>query len=158
MSASTDPVPWLSPTELAAWRGLRRLDPVVLAAISHDLHCDSGLSDADYEILTHVSEAEERRLPFAELERRTRWSSSRLSHQVRRMCERGLLGRAADPEDARSSIVELTDAGWTAIDAAAPLHLRSVRRHLLDALDAEEVEQLAAITARLLAHHAVELD
>lgn len=151
-------VPWLSPIESRAWRGLRRIDPVVLGAIGRDLHAEAELSEADYDVLTALSETDGRRLPFRELEQRTGWSSSRLSHQVRRMAERGLVERADDPDDGRSSVVALTDDGWRAIADAAPDHVRSVRRHLFDALTREQTQQLAAIAERLLAHHGTGID
>ncbi len=158
MSGEVPAVPWLSPVEDRAWRGLRRLDPVVLGAIARDLHADSELSEADYDVLSNLSDADSRRLPFGELEARTGWTSSRLSHQIRRMAGRGLVERVANPDDARSSVVELTDIGWAAIVEAAPHHVRSVRRHVFDALSERQVEQLEEITARLLAHHGSDVD
>jgi len=40
----------------------------------------------------------------------------------------------------------LTDAGWRAIQAAAPGHVASVRRHFIDLLSREQLDALAEIS------------
>ena len=49
-------------------------------------------------------------------------------------------------------MVSLTGAGWAALQAAAPPHVESVRRHLIDLLTTAEVQALADITAKVIAH------
>jgi hypothetical protein len=46
----------------------------------------------------------------------------------------------------------LTDAGFAALEAAAPIHVESVRAHLFDQLDRDQLNQLRAIGERLLEH------
>ncbi|MGH9061217.1 MAG: MarR family winged helix-turn-helix transcriptional regulator, partial [Acidimicrobiales bacterium] len=79
-------------------------------------------------------------------------SKSRVSHQVARMESRGLLQRQGCPSDARGSFAALTPAGLAEVAAAAPSHVRSVRRHLIDRLTPDEVAELAAVTERIIAH------
>lgn len=136
---------WLNPTEEAAWRGLRRVNLLALAEITRDLQRDSGLSDADYEVLSNLSESDGDRCRFRDLAARTRWSTSRLSHHLDRMEQRGLVVRSSATDDARGSDVALTPRGRATIEAAAPHHVRSVRRHIFDHLSAEQVGQLATI-------------
>ncbi len=142
---------WLDPTEEQAWRGLRRIDYTVLAEIRRDLLHDAGLSDADYEVMTNLSDAAHDRLRSGELAAQMRWSTSRLSHQLRRMEERGLVARGGDAADGRGSTVELTPHGRALLVETAPKHLASVRRHLFDRLRPDQVPQLADIMATLLA-------
>ena len=149
---------WLDPTEDRAWRGLRRIDSVVVAAIVSDLLAESGLSDADYEVLSNLTDAPDHRLRAGDLARKIRWSTSRLAHQVTRMEQRGLLRRLARDDDARGSDLQLTPRGRKAIVDAAPQHVASVRRHLYDHLSEQQVRQLAAITTTLLAAHDLTLD
>ncbi len=141
---------WLDDAEDAAWRGLRRVNVVTLAAISRDLQRDSQLSDADYEVLTGLSESSDDRCRFGDLAGATRWSTSRLSHHLERMEQRGLVERHPSNDDARGSVVTLTALGRTTIERAAPHHLRSVRRHLFDQLTAEQTAQLADIATSIL--------
>ena len=60
--------------------------------------------------------------------------------------------RSGCPSDARGSYARLTVAGLGEIQAAAPRHVASVRRHLIDALDRTELIQLRAIADRVIEH------
>jgi hypothetical protein len=55
-------------------------------------------------------------------------------------------------DDARGVAVALTPAGWAALRDAAPPHVDSVRRHLIDLLTPAEVTALATIAAKVTEH------
>jgi DNA-binding MarR family transcriptional regulator len=118
--------------------------------LGRDLMRESGLSEADYDVLSGLSETEGRKMRLSELATQMLWSKSRLSHHITRMEQRGLVRREECSEDARGSVVALTDAGWNAIVAAAPGHVASVRRHLIDLLTAGEIDALAALSRRVV--------
>jgi DNA-binding MarR family transcriptional regulator len=84
------------------------------------------------------------------------WEKSRLSHQVRRMQERGLIAREPNPADGRSAMICLLPAGRRAIKDAAPQHVRNVRRHFTDLFTPAELDTLAALNERVLHHLAEE--
>ncbi len=136
---------WLSDEEQRAWRAYRRMVLLADSAIARDLSRDSGLSMPDYLVLSSLSEAPSRRHRLTELAARMQWSPSRLSHHVSRMEQRGLVQRADCADDLRGAVIVLTDAGWAAIEAAAPRHVTSVRRHLIDQLTAEDLQALIRI-------------
>ena len=119
-------------------------------AIARDLRQDSGLSDADYDVLSTLSEAEGDSWRAGDLAARLLWSTSRLAHQVGRMERRGLVRRTASDDDGRGAVVALTPAGRDVLEAAARRHVASVRRHLVDLLSAEEVATLDRIAAKVL--------
>jgi DNA-binding MarR family transcriptional regulator len=102
----------------------------VRSQIARDLLVDSSLSDADYMVLVHLSEAEDRRVRMTDLADRLNWSKSRLSHQLARMQARGLVEREECPSDARGAFAVLGAGGLAEIERAAPKHVVSVRRHL----------------------------
>lgn len=135
---------WLTPTEAATWHAYRRLTQLLDAAVAADLRTDSGLSDADYHVLSTLSETTDVDWRLRTLADRLLWTRSRLAHQLRRMENRGLVARPPAPGPAGPGIV-LTDAGWDVVRAAAPLHVRSVRRRLLDTLDAEQQAQFTTL-------------
>lgn len=126
---------------------------LAMAAVSRDLHADSALSEADYEVLSTLSELPGRASRFRDLAEAIHWSTSRLSHQLGRMEERGLVLRRPTAKDKRGSEVELTESGWSTIHAAAADHVRSVRRHVFDHLTAEQTKQLADIASSIAAAH-----
>jgi DNA-binding MarR family transcriptional regulator len=155
---------WLTADEQRAWRGYRRMRALLDLQIARDLGRDSDLSDSDYDVLSTLTEGEVASsadsAPAAwratALADRLLWSTSRLAHHVGRMERRGLVGRGTCGDDGRGSTVFLTALGRQVLEDAAPLHVESVRRHLIDVLTAEEIDQLAAITTKVLDHLAAE--
>jgi DNA-binding MarR family transcriptional regulator len=143
---------WLTDAEMCAWLGYRRMRTLLDLQLTRDLGADSGLSDADYDVLTTVSEAPDRRLRLGALAAALHWSTSRLSHQVARMEQRGLVTRTGATDDGRGATVVLTDHGWATVQAAAVHHVASVRQHFVDILDEADVAALTRITAKVLAH------
>jgi DNA-binding MarR family transcriptional regulator len=163
---------WLTADEQRAWRGYRRMRALLDLQIARDLGSDSDLSDSDYDVLSTLTEGETASSAGASssgavtpgppawrataLADRLLWSTSRLAHHVGRMERRGLVGRGTCGDDGRGSTVFLTALGRQVLEDAAPLHVESVRRHLIDVLTAEEIDQLAAITSKVLDHLAAE--
>ena len=96
------------------------------------------------------------RLPAQELCGLLHWEKSRLSHQVRRMQQQGLVAREPNPADGRSCLVALLPAGLSAIQDAAPAHVANVRRHFIDLLTPAELDTLIAVNERVLSHLAGE--
>ncbi|MGH9065274.1 MAG: MarR family winged helix-turn-helix transcriptional regulator [Acidimicrobiales bacterium] len=146
------PVRWLSEPEERAWRGYRRMRTLLDLQIARDLARDSGLSDSDYDVLSTLTEAAEPPWRASALAERLLWSTSRLAHHVGRMERRGLVLRGECRDDARGATVTLTESGCKALREAAPLHVGSVRAHLIDLLTPKEIETLATIAAKVLEH------
>lgn len=100
---------------------------------------------ADYEVLVVLSESPGSVLAYRDLADATGWEKSRLSHHITRMERRGLVRREGCPEDARSANVALTEQGRGCIESAAPGHVESVRRLLIDQLTEEQIDALIAV-------------
>ena len=147
---------WLDPREDRAWRAFMHARHQLNASLNQHLLRDSGLSEADYEILAVLSEHPAGHMPAQELGALVQWEKSRLSHQIRRMQERGLVARESNPADGRSAIICLLPAGRRAIEDAAPQHVRNVRRHFIDLFTAAELDTFAALNERVLHHLAEE--
>jgi DNA-binding MarR family transcriptional regulator len=147
-----DSTRWLTPAEDRAWRAWLAMAERLRSQIGRDLQADSGLSDADYLVLVHLSEAEGHRLRMNDLAAHLNWSKSRLSHQLARMQSRGLVQRDGCLSDGRGAFAVLGPDGLAEIERAAPAHVASVRRHLIDVLDQAELEQLAVIAERVVDH------
>jgi DNA-binding MarR family transcriptional regulator len=143
-------VPWLDAQEQRAWRAFLEVTRELPAELNRQLSRDAGLSGADYALLVPLSEAAESRMRPRDLGRQVDWDRSRLSHQLRRMQERGLVVREECCTDGRGAFIVLTDRGRDAIKSAAPDHVRSVRRFFFDVLQPGEVETLMSIYDRVL--------
>src|SRR5579862_5471236 len=101
---------WLDAREDRAWRAFLHAHHQLTACVNRLLLRDSGLSEADYEVLAVLSGLPEGRMPAQEMGTLLRWEKSRLSHQVRRMQEQGLVTRELNPADRRSAMVILLPA------------------------------------------------
>ena len=78
------------------------------------------------------------------------WDRSRVSHQLRRMEQRGLVIRTDVEVDARGTLVTLTAEGRQALRAAAPGHVAWVRQNFLRHLDEEEADVLTRVATRIV--------
>ena len=142
---------WLSAEQQAAWRTWLTAQMLLADAFERDLKTTSDLSMAEYEVLVQLSETPDRRLRMSELASRTLASRSRLSHQISRMESDGLVIREECQTDKRGWWAVLTDRGFEVLAAAAPLHVASVRRHLVDVLDDEEFATLGRVLGKVVA-------
>jgi DNA-binding MarR family transcriptional regulator len=73
-------------------------------------------------------------------------SLSRLSHVIAKLEQKGWVTRAACPGNGC-----VTNAGFTLVVQAAPVHLELARTYVFDALGPGQVTQLAAIARQILA-------
>lgn len=117
-----------------------------------ELRRGASMPTTYYEVLVRLSEAPQRRLRMSDLADRSQSTRSHLSHTIARLEQAGWVERQSCPSDRRGSIAVLTDAGFSALEGAAPVHVESVRAHLFDQLDQRQLEQLRAISEQLLQH------
>lgn len=115
------------------------------ARLARDLTQESGLSEPDYDVLSTLGDSPGHRRRISELADHMLWSRSRLSHHLARMQQRGLVVREECEEDGRGAVVALTDEGIRTIEAAAPPHVDSVRRHFIDLLTPEQITAFTEI-------------
>lgn len=141
---------WLDETERAAWLRLVAVVELLPGVLDGQLRSSAGLTHFEYFVLAMLSEAPERTLRMTALAQRTNATLPRLSHVLRRLEERGIIERFPCPEDGRATNARLTEAGWDAVVAAAPGHVTTVRRNVLDPLTREQLDQLRGIGDALL--------
>lgn len=77
-------------------------------------------------------------------------SSAGVTSRIDRLERRGFVRRLADPNDRRGVIIDLTDEGLAAVDAAVAANSASDRQ-LMERLDPEELEQLERLLRKVLA-------
>lgn len=141
---------WLDETERDAWLRLVAVVELLPGVLDAQLRAEAGLTHFEYFVIAMLSEAPERTLRMTSLAVRTNATLPRLSHVVRRLEDRGLVERFPCPEDGRATNARLTETGWGAVVAAAPGHVATVRRNVLDPLTREQVAQLRDIAEALL--------
>lgn len=147
---------WLTDEEQQAWRAFLTACQTLFTAIDWQLAHESHIAHGYYEILVRLSETPGRALRMSQLAEASTSSKSRLSHAVARLEERGWVERSCSQEDRRGQIAWLTDEGYAAIVAAAPGHVRQVRRSLIDVLTPEQIKQLHEISTAIIEAAALE--
>jgi DNA-binding MarR family transcriptional regulator len=138
-----------------AWQAYQRMRVLLNGQINRELGRETGLSEADYDILFFLDQSAETSVRSVALRCGLAWEKSRLSHQLRRMEQRGLIEK--DP----GAVIHLTDKGRAQIAAARDCHEAAVRRYFGDVLSSEQLAALAAISDQVVArlnqditHHA----
>ena len=143
---------WLNDEQQKHWRAWIAATTLLSDQLNRELQSSCGLTLADYEILVRLSDAPDRKIRMSDLASITLSSRSRLTHQINRMEEAGLVTREACPNDRRGQLCAMTNLGWKTLVAAAPAHVASVRAHFVDVLRTEEYAALGRAAGKIAAH------
>ncbi len=136
---------WLTPREMTAWRTYIETYGDLIAAIERDLAEEHGLTLGDYQVFVYLSEAPDRSMRMCDLADLLQLSPSGLTRRLDGLVKAGFVTREPSTHDRRVMLAALTPSGFAALEAAAPDHVASVRHHVFDHLDAEQVDSLASI-------------
>ena len=137
--------PWLDAREMAAWRAFVETVHDLNAALESDLAAHD-LTMGDYQVLVYLSDADDHAMRMCDLATRLQLSPSGLTRRLDGLVRSGLVERRpsdAPGADRRVMFAVLTEAGMRQLEAAAPTHVRSVRRHVIDRMSTAD---LAAMT------------
>ncbi|MFH8613745.1 MarR family winged helix-turn-helix transcriptional regulator [Streptomyces sp. NPDC017979] len=132
---------WLTDDEQTTWRAHLDVNRLLMHQLERDLQ-PFGLTLNDYEILVNLSESDDLRMRMSDLAAATLQSKSRLSHQITRMENAGLVRRENCESDRRGLFAVLTEHGMATMRRVAPHHVASVRRHFIDLMSPEALADL----------------
>lgn len=108
-----------------------------------------GLDASSFDVLaTLLRSGAPYRITPAELAREAMISTSAVAQRLNKLEDRGLIRRAANPNDGRGTLVALTGTGKELIEAALPDHL-ATERAITAALSIEEQERLMLLLDRI---------
>jgi DNA-binding MarR family transcriptional regulator len=141
---ATDAPRWLDAVEMAAWRSYIETVVDLNAALEADL-TPHGLTLGDYQVLVELSEAEEHAMRMCDLAARLQLSPSGLTRRLDGLVRMGLVERRPSEVDRRVMLAVLTDHGQDYLAKVAPDHVRSVRRHIIDLLDRDDLVAMGRI-------------
>lgn len=141
---------WLSKQEHDAWVTLAATMELLPAVLDAQLRRDSQITHFEYLALAMLAGAPKRTMRMTQLASQTNATLPRLSHVARRLESSALIERFPCPEDRRATNVRLTAAGLRTVKQAAPGHVATVRRFVIDALSPEQLTQLHAIGSAIL--------
>jgi len=149
---------WLNSKEQEIWVPFLVATRLLWSQLEPALQRELRVPRTYYEILSTLSEKPGRTLSLSHLATLLQLSPSRISHAASRLEKTGWTRREMSAADRRKWNAVLTDEGMAMLRAAAPIHVESVRTHLLDQLSPAQVEQLGEMSRALLAHLAPGLD
>lgn len=136
------PTRWLSAEEDRAWRSVWSMMTWLPVRLDAQLRADSGISLAEYNAMSQISEAPERTIRLSTLAAGANMTLSHLSRVISRLEKAGWVVRSPDPDDGRYTLGTLTDSGWQKVTASAPGHVEAVRRHVFDNLTEAQAHEL----------------
>ena len=133
---------------VAAWESLFRAQVSVMRALHAEFPSEI-MSLNEYDVLFNISRAPGRQLRLKELNRNVLITQPSVSRLVDRLVARGLVRKHDDPDDGRSTIVELTDEGFALFRTVAIRHMEAITTRVGDALDDAELRELTELCDRL---------
>jgi DNA-binding MarR family transcriptional regulator len=134
---------WLNGQERRAWLAFLAAAGLLNRRLDQQLERDAGLSHLQYEILVRLDAAPGGELRMSELAAALLDSKSKLTYQINRLEQAGLVRRRTCPTDMRAIYAVLTDAGRDVLARAAPGHVAAVRELFIDVLTPAQLTAIA---------------
>ncbi|MCZ2805166.1 MarR family winged helix-turn-helix transcriptional regulator [Modestobacter sp. VKM Ac-2983] len=149
MGEAPDP-PGFEDDELHTWSGFATVLEWLPALLDAQLQRDADVTHFEFGVLFALMHAPDRTLRMSVLAGYANSTLTRLSRAVTRLERRRWVQRAVDPGDGRYTLATLTDLGRDKVEEAAPGHIATVRRLVLEPLTKTQQRQLQDITRRIL--------
>jgi DNA-binding MarR family transcriptional regulator len=144
LAAVDEEIRWLDDQQMAAWRSYIETVVDLNAALEADL-APHGLTLGDYQVLVHLSEAPRHELRMCDLAALLQLSPSGLTRRLDGLVGMGVVERRPSDLDRRVMLAVLTDDGWSYLEKVAPVHVGSVRHHIVDRISREDMAAMARI-------------
>lgn len=132
-----------------AWEALYRAQVAVLRQLRAEFP-DGGISLTEYDVLFNLSRQSGHALRIRDLNKHLLLTQPSVSRLLDRLVSRGLVTKSGDPDDARGTVVTLTEAGVAEFRRVGARHSRSIAQKMT-VLTPEELRELTTITDKLRA-------
>lgn len=142
----------LTPTQLGAYFAFTEVGALLRPAVEQQLKDVGGLSYVQFQLLATLGDAPDGHLRMTDLADGVVYSRSGLTYQAQLLEQRGLVTRSPSPEDERSTMVSITDAGRDVLAAVFPGHIGTVHGLLFAPITDEDAADLARILGTISGH------
>ena len=139
---------WLTPDEMRAWRMFISTSGDLLKAIEADL-APFRLDLGDYQLLAILSESPDQQMRMCDLAEMLQLSRGGLTRRMEGVISAKLVSRVRADDDKRVAFAVLTSKGLALLKRAAPIHLGSVRRMMIDHLTANEIKAIGSAFTKI---------
>jgi DNA-binding MarR family transcriptional regulator len=134
---------------VAAWVRLLRSHAALVRLFNAQLVADHGLTINDYEVLLHLSHADEARMRRTDLAERIQLTPSGVTRLLDGLERAGFVEKAECASDRRVSYAVLTTAGRERLAAASPSHLAAIDALFGERFTPDELDSLGELLGRL---------
>jgi DNA-binding MarR family transcriptional regulator len=134
----------LSDNEMALWLRFRFTGEETSLRVSRELSNLTGITGGQFGIMNNLARQKAGELRQQRLADLMRWDRTRLSHQLTRMAQRGLVRRAKIVP--KETIVVLTELGRSELARIKPVLAQAVRKHFFARLTSAQrlaIDELA---------------
>lgn len=142
----------LTPTQLGAYFAFTEVGALLRPAVEKQLRDVGGLSTVQFQLLARLGDAPEGHLRMTDLADGVVYSRSGLTYQAQLLEQRGLVTRSPSPDDERSTVVAITDAGRAVLADVFPGHIATVHGLLFAPISDDDASDLARILGRISEH------
>ena len=139
----------LETTNLDAWVSFLRSHAAITRELSAQLQREHDMTITDYEVLLHLSRAEEGRLRRVDLAERVVLTASGITRLLEGLERQGWVEKATCSSDARVSYAQLTEAGHAKLHEAAKTHLAGIEQLFNGRYSGSELATLSDLLSRL---------
>lgn len=152
ISEVSDPTPGLDAQQLGAYFALMEVSSLLQYAVDEHLRADGDLSYVQFQILARLVDAPGGSARMTDLADGVVYSRSGLTYQAGLLDKRGLIIRSPSPQDERSVIATVTDAGRDLIAHLLPGHVERVRQLLFEPMNSADLAALSTLLGRVRDH------
>jgi DNA-binding MarR family transcriptional regulator len=138
-----------APRQLESWVSFLRAHAAITRELSAQLQREHDLTLNDYEVLLHLSHAEDGRMRRVDLAERVVLTASGITRLLEGLERAGYVCKESCAADARVSYAALTDKGRKKLGSAAETHLRGVDELVVSRYSGSELTALAELLGRL---------
>jgi len=135
-----------------AWRAFHKIGTSLLPHLSRQITNHSGITGAEYVVLVALSELTTPSVSLNRLAQGLGWEISRMSHQISRMEEAGLVKKARNQLDSRCFDVSITPKGRKIAEAAIPLQSKEINHCFSEVLTQAQMKALIEISEAISTH------
>ena len=135
-----------------AWRAFHKIGTSLLPHLGRQITSHSGITGAEYVVLVALFELTSPSVSLNRLAQGLGWEISRMSHQISRMEEEGLVKKTKSPLDSRSFDLTITAKGRKIAEAAIPLQSKEINHCFSQVLTQAQMKTLIEISTAISTH------
>ena len=135
-----------------AWRAFHKIGTSLLPHLGRQITSHSGITGAEYVVLVAIFELTSPCVSLNRLAQGLGWEISRMSHQISRMEEEGLVKKTKSPLDSRSFDLTITAKGRKIAEAAIPLQSKEINHCFSQVLTQAQMKTLIEISTAISMH------